>query len=171
MCLDRIPRLYHFCDASNIESIRQHGGIYSAVECERRGIVIPVPGGDAESQKSDRANGTDRDVHLSFTTGHPMAYRAAERGQIQRVVWVHIKPQVLEIPGVRFTAGLANTRGIPFYTIQEACDGNLIDFQALYGGLDWRTSDGQGRRQAVEKYEILVPTVVPIDSIFYLPNG
>ena len=100
-----------------------------------------------------------------------MAFLARERGHIESVVYINVRPEVLLLPGVRFVPGMANTNGIPFYTMQEACDRNMIDFEALYGGLDWRTSEGQQRRQAVEKYEILVPDCVPLASLFYLPNG
>ena len=171
MPIARIPRLYHFCDSRNVPLIREHGGIYSAQRCEELGIEIPVPGGDAVSQQSDRARGIHRHVHLGFTTGHPMAYRAQEAGRIDRVVYVHVNRSVLGQPGVRFVPGMANTAGISFYTVQEALEQELIDFDVLYSWMNWKDPTVQEKRQRAEKYEVLVPDFIPIESIIYLPNG
>ncbi len=171
MCIDKVPRLFHFCDSRNIPLIREHGGIYSREQCQQRGIAIPVPGGDDASQRSDDARGTHKHVHLSFTSGHPMAHVAVRSGRIREVVHINIKPDVLRKPGVLFVPGMANTRDINFYSIEEACSRDMIDFEALYSWLPWRDPAVQARRQQVEKYEILVPDFIPIESIFYLPNG
>jgi ssDNA thymidine ADP-ribosyltransferase DarT-like protein len=171
MSIARIPRLFHFCDRRNLDSIRQHGGIYSLAHCENLGIAIPIAGGDDASQQTDRSKGFDKYVHLSFTTGHPMAYRAVESGRIQTVVYIHVNRNVLEQPGVLFVPGLANTIGIQTYTIDQAIKNELIDFEVLYSWTNWKDAEIQNRRQRAEKYEILVPASVPLDRILYLPNG
>ena len=171
MSIDKITRLYHFCDSRNLSSILEHDGLYSLDECERRGIKIPMGGGDAASQLADRENGFHRYVHLGFTTNHPMAHRAVESGRIQKVVYIHVARDILEQPGVLFVPGLANTTGIPTYPIAEAVTQTLIDFESLYSWTDWSDSAIQARRQQAEKYEILVPDVIHLDRILYLPSG
>jgi hypothetical protein len=171
MSIDRIPRLFHFCDSRNIRLIKEHGGLYSLEQCERNDIAIPVPGGDDASQQTDRAKGIHQHVHLSFTIGHPMAHRAVEAGRIGTVVYVHVRPSVLEKPGVLFVPGMANTTGIAMYPIAEAFERELIDFEVLYTRTNWKDPEIQARRQTAEKYEILVPNFIPLEDILYLPNG
>ena len=171
MSLDDIPRLVHFCDSRNISLIREHGGIYSLDKCSELGIAIPRAGGDEVSQQTDRSKGFHKYVHLSFTIGHPMAYRAVESGRIEKVVYIHVRKSVLNRPGVLFTPGLANTTGIPTYSPAQAVKQGLIDFEVLYTRTNWSDAAIQGRRQLAEKYEILVPDVVSLDEIIYLPNG
>ena len=36
----KIAKLYHFTDRDNLESIIKNGGLYSWMECERKGIKI-----------------------------------------------------------------------------------------------------------------------------------
>src|SRR5438477_10882132 len=74
--LAKIDFLYHFTDTRNLASIREHGGTYSLEQIERRGIEIPVFGGDDTSQDSDRSSGMDGYVHLCFRPHHPMEFRA-----------------------------------------------------------------------------------------------
>ena len=100
-----------------------------------------------------------------------MAFRAQEAGGIDRVVYVRINSSVLRQPDVRFVPGMANTAGISFYTVQEAFEQNVIDFEVLYSWNDWNDPAVQERRQQAEKYEVLVPDFIPIGSIIYLPNG
>lgn len=168
MTRDRIPRLYHFCDSRNVDSIKEWGAIYSLANCEALGITIAVAGGDGESQATDRAKGFDKYVHLGFLPNHPMEFRARESGRIQSSVFLQISREILAQPGVLFVPGMANTIGIPTYPIDEAFEAGLVDFQALYSWLDWSDSTFQERRQAVEKYEILVPEAVPISMILNL---
>jgi hypothetical protein len=170
--LDRL-KLYHFTDARNVPSIREHGGVYSLQQCEERGIEIVAPGGDANSQRSDRSNGMDRYVHLCLRHEHPMEYRAKSDGRIETSIFVPVSGQVLELPGVRFVPGMSNKVGIETYTLKDAIrDGQLeaADLDALYKWTDWSTGDNYNRRVRAEKFEIIVPDFVPLDLI-ELPNG
>ena len=47
----------------------------------------------------------------------------------------------------------------------------MIDFEVLYSRTNWSDYQVQQRLQAAEKYEILVPRVIPLELIRNLPNG
>jgi len=47
----------------------------------------------------------------------------------------------------------------------------LIDFEVLYARTNWSDPRIQDRWQSAEKYEILVPKVIPLEQIRNLPNG
>src|SRR5262245_19068877 len=101
-------RLYHFTDVRNLASIRKHRGIYSAEQCEAKGIKIAAPGGDENSQRSDRANGMDKYVHLCLLEQHPMEYRARDEKRIEESLFIPVNVEVLKFPGVRFVPGMSN---------------------------------------------------------------
>ncbi|SRR5581483_1394162 len=166
-------RLYHFTDTRNLASIRENGGISSLARCERLGINIAVPGGDENSQHSDRTNGMDAYVHLCLRNEHPMEYSARSQGRIVKSTFIPIKLNVLELDGVRFVPGMSNTRGITTYSLDEAIRGEHLqemDLDVLYKWTDWYTNDNYQRRVRAEKFEIIVPDFIPLDLIT-LPNG
>jgi hypothetical protein len=167
-------RLYHFTDARNVASIREHGGVFSAEQCEELGIKVVAPGGDENSQGSDRENGMDAYVHLCLRSEHPMEYRARTDGRIEKSVFIPISSEVLEIDGVRFVPGMSNKKGIETYALEEAIrDGHLEDrdLDALYQWIHWGLNpDVYDRRVRAEKFEIIVPDFIPID-LLKLPNG
>jgi hypothetical protein len=39
-----IRNVYHFTDSRNLDSVREHGGLYSWSQCHQRGIEITAPG-------------------------------------------------------------------------------------------------------------------------------
>jgi hypothetical protein len=166
--------LYHFTDARNVPSIREHGGVFSAEQCERLGVTITAPGGDENSQESDRKNGMDAYVHLCLRSEHPMEYRARADGRIEESVFVPVSSEVLEIDGVRFVPGMSNKKGIETYLLEEAVrDRHLeaLDLDALYLWIDWgQNPDVYDRRVRAEKFEIIVPDFISID-LLKLPNG
>lgn len=166
-------RLYHFTDTKNLDSIRQHGALFSLEQTVKRGITITAPGGDANSQLSDRSNGMDRYVHLCLRHAHPMEYRARTEGRIQQSVFIPVKAAVLDLPGVRFVPGMSNTRGISPLAIDEAIEQGQFapsDLVALYDWTDWGVGDNYSRRVRAEKFEIIVPDMIPLELLDLL-NG
>jgi ssDNA thymidine ADP-ribosyltransferase, DarT len=167
-------RLYHFTDARNVPSIREHGGVFSAEQCEKLGINVVAPGGDENSQESDRKNGMDAYVHLCLRSEHPMEYRARTDGRIEKSLFIPVSSEVLEIGGVRFVPGMSNKKGIETYPLEEAVrDEHLddLDLDALYHWIDWgQNPDVYDRRVRAEKFEIIIPDFIPID-LLKLPNG
>ena len=71
-----IKKLYHFTDRDNLESIIKNGGLYSWMDCERKGIKIAKPGGGSTSRQLDSGRNLENYVRVSFTTQHPMMYVA-----------------------------------------------------------------------------------------------
>ncbi len=76
--------VWHFTDRSNIKLIKEHQGLLSLREAERRRIVIPAPGGNKWSHDADRIKGLHEYVHLAFVDDHPMLFRAKNEGRMPR---------------------------------------------------------------------------------------
>jgi len=167
--LSRVPSLYHFTDRRNLELIRGLGGLFPLAELEERGIEIPAPGSDEGSRIVDRQRDLHRYVHLCFKSNHPMEYLARQQGRIGDSIFLQVHSSVIHWEGVLFVPGMANTNGITFHTVDEAR--HMIDYEVLYTRTNWSDPQVQERLQAAEKYEILVPRVIPLDLIRNLPNG
>ena len=91
----KMVKLYHFTDRGNLESIIKHGGLYSWMDCERKGIKIAKPGGGNLSRQLDSSRNLEDYVRVSFTTQHPMMYVAMKDGRISNPVILEIDPEVL----------------------------------------------------------------------------
>lgn len=157
-----IRNLFHFTDLRNLDSIRQHG-LLSWRELRARGISPAAPGGNDWSHDADERRSLDRYVHLCLFSEHPMEYVARQDGRIQQSTFLKISPDVLSIPGVLFTDGVANRSGVEPMDLAAAAA--ILDFEAIYRRLDWRDPAVQERRQTAKKYEVLVPNLVPVHFI------
>jgi len=166
----RIKHLYHFTCKRNLPKVRELDGLYSTAKLKEMGVEF-YPGGNQWSLDADEMSGMDQYVHLCFAVGHPMQKYAQDDGRIQSPIYLDIDPLILFEDGVRFSAGVSNRSGISVFTIDEARDGNLIDYQVLYTYMPWSDPEVQARRQAAEKCEILVPDYVPMKFIKNFPNG
>jgi len=167
-----IKWLFHFTDTRNLPPIRELGGLWSTAKLREMGVENVHPGGNQISLDADQRFGMDQYVHLCMHSNHPMEYLARQDGRIQKTMWLIVDDaaSVLQLPGVLYCPGVANTAGIATYTIQDAAD--HIDFEAHYKRLDWRIPEYQARRLAAEKCEILVPDHLPLQYFEkYLPNG
>ena len=161
--------IWHFTDRSNLELIKEHHGLLSLGEAERRGTKIPVPGGNEWSHDADRLKGVHEYVHLAFVDDHPMLFRAKQEGRIPDPIWLKIKSSILLDESVRFCSDVSNKSGVPILTAEEAKE--EIDFEVLFTYMDWRDPQIQARRQAAVKSEILIPKFVPIGQILDFKNG
>ena len=161
--------VYHFTDRSNLELIQRHQGLLSLGELERRGIEIPVPGGNQWSHDADKMKGLDGYVHLAFVDDHPMLFLAKKEGRIPDPIWLKIDSSILLKDGVQFCSEVSNKSGVIIFNANEAK--KRIDFDVLFTYMDWRNPDIQARRQAALKSEILVPNIVPIEKILGFKNG
>jgi ssDNA thymidine ADP-ribosyltransferase, DarT len=151
---------YHFTDTRNIPAIVAVEGILSRREAARLKHPIEVLGGNNWSIEADDRVGMDAYVHLCFTKDHPMEFLARQDGRIQDSNFLAVGADVLKIPGTMCTLDVSNKAGVAPISIQEAC--KSIDFEVLYRRTDWNDSEIQKRLQQVKKYEILVPTKIPI---------
>ncbi len=92
-----------------------------------------------------------------------MLYVAQEDGRIPNPVWLQIDKSIILNPDVRFTPDVSNKTGVPILDHEAAK--NEIDFEVIYKFMNWNDPQIQQRRQLAEKAEILIPDIVPIESI------
>lgn len=128
-----IDRLYHFTDFENLESIVQNGGLYSWLECEKKGINVSKPGGGDLSRVLDRRKGLEDYVRLSFAHEHPMMHVAMREGRISSPVILEIDPEVALLEGTKFSDrnaasndaiigyGQDGLRNIKFDVVTKSC--------------------------------------------------
>ena len=161
--LDQIPRLYHFTDRRNLDSIRAQGGLHPQNDLVKRGVNIAAPGGNQWSRDADELKGMGRYVHLCFRSNHPMEYLARQDGRIGDSIFLEIHPSVMQFPGVMFTPDVSNKAGVQVVPIAQAAE--LIDFEVLYTRTDWSDQTIQQRLKQAEKYEVLVPCHIPLAHI------
>ncbi|MBB4590410.1 hypothetical protein GGE50_006342 [Rhizobium leguminosarum] len=161
--LGKIPFLYHFTDRRNLQPIRDQGGLFPLAELIRRGVEVPAPGGNEWSRDADACKGMGNYVHLCFRNNHPMEYVARQDGRITDSIFLQIHPSVLQFEGVRFTNDVSNKSGVESVPIEDAAA--LIDFEVLYTRTDWSDPAVQQRLKQAEKYEVLVPTQIPLNLI------
>lgn len=164
-----IAAVWHFTDRSNLPLIEQHQGLLSLAESRRRGIKVPMPGGNDWSHNADEMKGVHEYVHLAFLDDHPMLFLANQESRITDPVWLKIDASILLEEGTRFTNGVSNKSGVEILTPDAARD--MIDFEVLFTRTDWRDPAIQARLKAAKKSEILVPTIVPINRIMEIKNG
>lgn len=144
-------KLYHFTDSRNIDSIRELG-LFPTREINVRSIAA-VTGGDAVSLSIDAQKGLDGHVSLSFCPSHPMSHVAQGEGRIQGLRILHVCPSVLLRDGALVADQVATANDATIGHPNEMLP--KMDLEATYRRLDWRTGEGQSRRQAAEKWESL----------------
>jgi hypothetical protein len=166
----RIPHLYHFTCKRNLPSIKELDGVYSTARLKEMGAKY-YPGGNQWSLDADAMSGMDQYVHLCFTVDHPMEKGARDDGRIESPVYLKIDRLILDEAEVRFSAGVSNKSGMSIFSVEEARDRNLIDYNVLYTYMPWSDPQIQARRQAAERCEILVPDYVSMKFIRNFPNG
>ena len=161
--------IWHFTDRKNLQLIGEQKGILSLAEIERRGLEIPVPGGNEWSHEADRSKGLHEYVHLAFVDDHPMLFIAKQDGRITDPVWLKIASSIILEEGVQFCADVSNKSGVPIIGPDQAKE--QIDFEVLFTRTDWRDPEIKARRKIALKAEILIPGIVPIDKILGYKNG
>lgn len=161
--LTKVPLLYHFTDRRNLPVIKDLGGLYPLSQLENKQVKVPAPGGNEWSRDADALKGMGNYVHLCFRSTHPMEFVARQEGRITDTIFLQIHPSVMQFEGVRFTNDVANKAGVESVPVNDA--EALIDFEILYTRTDWRDPAIKARLSQAEKYEILVPHVIPLAYI------
>lgn len=166
-----ISGIWHFTDFANINSIKRNGGLLSLRTLKESGIPINIPGGNDWSHQADERLGIDDFVHLAFLPNHPMLFAAKNReeGRIEDPIWLKIDPSVMLRDGVQFAAEVANKSGAQLFDRNEVH--KRIDFEVLFTRTDWSVPEIFARRKAAEKSEILVPKMIPVESIIGWRRG
>lgn len=151
--------VYHFTDKRNIPEIKKNGGLMPRSMLNN----IPfIPGGNQRSIDLDNNFGMQKFVHLCFLKDHPMEYLAREDGRIYPI-WLEISTDILDSPGVLYCVGVANQIGAKYITANEAV--KIMDFDHLFNWHDFSVDGNMQRHNEAKKYEILIPTKIPINLI------
>lgn len=161
----RITKLYHFTDRDNLESIIKNGGLYSWMDCERKGIKINKPGGGELSRSLDRKDNLQDFVRVSFTTQHPMMYVAMKEGRISNPVILEIDPEVIFWSDTKYADSNA--------TRNDAHIGNGIDdfLRIHFNSIKVRKHfDLPEEEQPYFQAEILVKNYIPLEYIKNIGN-
>lgn len=151
--------VYHFTDKRNIPEIKKQGGLLPRAMLSN----IPyIPGGNQWSIDADNYSGMQNFVHLCFLNDHPMEFCARNEGRIDSI-WLEILTDVLDLPDVKYCAGVANQAGATYVTAIEAI--KIMDFDHLFNWHDFKIYENMERHNEAKKYEILVPSRIPIELI------
>ena len=150
--------LYHFTDENNLNNIKEKG------LCPRNKLSQNEfkSGGNDWSISSDNNLGLNEYVHLCLFKNHPMKYRLEKDSPERNFHWLAINLSVLDFENVKYTDDVSNKSGVRLLSENEAI--RCYDFGA-FSRLDFRIDENQQRRSKVEKYEILVPCVIPFYMI------
>ena len=162
-----IVKLYHFTDRDNLESIIKNGGLYSWMDCERKGIKIAKPGGDNTSRQLDSGRNLENYVRVSFTTEHPMMYVAMGDGRISNPVVLEIDPEVIYWKETKYSDRNAAT-----YKITPHIGDNLSDFKQIhFHSVKARKHfDLPEEEQPYFQAEVLVKNFIPLEYIKNIGN-
>ncbi len=163
----RITKLYHFTDRDNLESIIKNGGLYSWMDCNRKGIKINKPGGSIASRQLDCSRNLEDYVRVSFTAQHPMMYVAMKDGRISNPVILEIDPEV-----IYWNDSLYANLNAAKYTIQPNIGTTISDFKQIHFlSVKARTHfDLPEEEQPYFQAEILVKHFIPLEYIKNIGN-
>ena len=152
-----IEVLYHFTDAANLESIREHGLL--SASCLSQQSMKAVMNSDAKSRAMDKQMGLENFVRLSFNRENPMLYVAKNESRISRPVMLQIKLEVVSRPGVLFFDCNA-TR----HDAVESSSPNVVRFDIVKAANQFGVAT---ELRHFYQAEILVPSPVPPDLIVF----
>ena len=145
-----VQSLFHFTDAANLASIREHGLLAwkkierDHIECKMNSSIL--------SHKLDTRKGFENYIRLSFCRKHPMMFQALKEKRITRPVILEIKLQVVSRPGVLFCE-----RNATASDAQTSANPNVIRFEVVnkpYGAVS-------NESKPFYQGEVLVPESVP----------
>lgn len=163
----KIVKLYHFTDRDNLESIIKNGGLYSWMDCERKGIKINKPGGSPVSRQLDSGRNLEDYVRVSFTTQHPMMYVAMKDGRISNPVILEIDPEV-----IYWNETLYANLNAAKHTIKPIIGPTLSDFKQIhFQSVKVRKHfDLPEEEQPYFQAEVLVKNFIPLECIKNIGN-
>lgn len=160
-----ITKLYHFTDRSNLESIITEGGLYSWMDCDKKGIKITKPGGEALSRALDCRHNLQEYVRVSFTTQHPMMYVAMQEGRISNPVILEIDPEVIYWKSSKYSDSNATRNDV---YVGEGLDAfKRIHFKSVKARTHFDLTDEE---KPYFQAEILVKNFIPLESIKNIKN-
>ena len=158
-----IRYLWHFTDAANIDSIKEHNGLWAWAELQKKGIKVLRPSGNDWSRYVDNVKGLDNYVHLAFNCKHPLAWIVQDNQTVPNLRWLRIDVTVIGIDDVRFARGVANKGGIELLDAEQAV--KQFDETQLDALLARKHVGDKEAWKDAQKAEILVPRHVPLNYI------
>ena len=162
-----IKKLYHFTDRENLESIIKNGGLYSWMDCERKGIKIAKPGGGSTSRQLDSGRNLENYVRVSFTTQHPMMYVAMKDGRISNPVILEIDPEIIYWKDTCYSNMNATIHRIKPNIGESLPDFKQIHFQSVKVHKHF---DLPEEEQPYFQAEVLVKNFIPLEYIKNIGN-
>ena len=162
-----IKKLYHFTDRENLESIIKNGGLYSWMDCERKGIKIAKPGGGSTSRQLDSGRNLENYVRVSFTTQHPMMYVAMKDGRISNPVILEIDPEIIYWRDTCYSNMNATIHRIKPNIGESLPDFKQIHFQSVKVHKHF---DLPEEEQPYFQAEVLVKNFIPLEYIKNIGN-
>ena len=163
----KIVKLYHFTDRDNLESIIKNGGLYSWMDCNRKGITIKKPGGGDLSRQLDSSRNLQDYVRVSFTTQHPMMYVAMKDGRISNPVILEIDPDVIFWKDTRYSNMNATIQRVKPNIGESLSDFRQIHFQTVKA---YKHFDLPEEEQPYFQAEVLVKNCIPLEFIKNIGN-
>ncbi len=161
----RITKLYHFTDRDNLESIIQHGGLYSWADCEEKGIKIAKPGSSGPSRSLDSRDGLEHYVRLSYVPDHPMKFVAMNEGRISNPVILEIDLETALWDNTLYADRNATRNGAHI-------GGKLDDLKLVHFSLFWgrRYFDLSEEDKMHYQAEVMVKNFIPLKYIKNIGN-
>jgi hypothetical protein len=156
---NNISVLYHFTDAANLNSIREHGLL--SASCLNQQSLNATMNSDEKSRAIDKQKGLENFVRLSFNNENPMQYIAKNEGRISRPVMLQIKLEVVSKQDVLFSDCNA-TR----HDAIQSCSPDVVRFNIV------KAPNQFGVKAELQRFfqaEVLVPSPVPPNMIVF-PN-
>jgi hypothetical protein len=165
---NKITKLYHFTDRSNVPSIKANDGLHSWWSAEQKGITISKPGGIGFGRALDVRKGLQNHVRLSFNNRNPMLYVAQNEGRILDPIFLEIDPVVMLLSKTLFTKENATKNGVyPNSTLiflKEIVEGSETEQSSMIRTL-------LGSSYLINpKAEILVFEKIPLEFITNINN-
>lgn len=161
---NNITKLYHFTDRTNLNSIRQNGGLLSWYYCEQNNISIPKPGGSSTSRDLDQRKGLQNYVRVSFVRDHPMMFVAQNDGRISNPIILEISPDVVYLKNSKYACQNAAKSGVN-------SDGTIEKFNSIKFQLfKQRYFDISDEEKSYYQAEVLVYEKLPIEYITNINN-
>ncbi len=162
-----IKKLYHFTDRDNLESIIKNGGLYSWMDCERKGIKINKPGGSTASRQLDSSRNLEDYVRVSFTTQHPMMYVAMKDGRISNPVILEI-----DLETIYWNETLYANLNAARYTLNPNIGPTISDFKQIHfqSVKVHKHFDLPEVEQPYFQAEVLVKNFIPLEYIKNIAN-
>ena len=157
---NKVNRLYHFTDRSNIQSILTAGGLLSYSEIKSRGISIQYFGSSEFSRSRDQQKGLGNFVRLSFTRHHPMMYSVHKGGRMPNPVVLHIDPAVCLWNTTLFADQNAVRNNFNF-------GGDLSDFEMIRMDVvtKYKHFDLSEEDKPYYQAEVMVQSYIPLSMI------